>query len=455
MSRPMSVTASAVAGAGRGQVGEPRRLAWLDALRGIAALAVVFDHLGSHVLPSVRAEVVPWFDPGKYGVMVFFLVSGYVVPASLERRGSIRGFWVSRVLRLYPLWGTAITALMVLNIFGLASFRGAQQHPAAAALAHVLMLQDLLGVPSAVNVLWTLSYEMVFYLILTMVFAAGAQGHSAGFAAALAVVSLAFGGVLPTMALSRDLGGAGVVTAAAAAVVAGLAGAVSGRRRLRLAGAVLAGGTALILASLNGRAGAWETFSILAWMFTGTALYRAERGQISWAKAGTTTGLVLALTVASGVWHVRAWNLSPAAQLSFQCAWAAAYLLAGATFAVGLAARRWRVPRFLAWLGLVSYSLYLLHPLWIDVYARLPWAHARHTPAEDVALAAAFMAVLLVCCQLTYRCVELPGQHLGARLARRLDSPHPPAEPGGPGTLVSLSVRAPGGQRKGRKPSSR
>ena len=447
----MSVAASAVAGAGRGQVGEPRRLAWLDALRGIAALAVVFDHLGSHVLRSVRAETVPWFDPGKYGVMVFFLVSGYVVPASLERRGSIRGFWVSRVLRLYPLWGTAITALLVLNIFGLASFRGAQQHPAAAAPAHVLMLQDLLGVPSAVNVLWTLSYEMVFYLILTMVFAAGAQRHSAGFAAALAVVSLAFGGVLPTMALSRDLGGAGVVTAAAAAaVVAGLAGAVSGRRRLRLAGAVMAGGTALILASLNGRAGAWETFSIFAWMFTGTALYRAERGQISWAKAGTTAGLVLALTVASGVWHVRAWDMRPAAQLSFQRAWAAAYLLAGVTFAVGLAARRWRVPRFLAWLGLVSYSLYLLHPLWIDLYAHLPWAHARHTPAEAVALAAAFMAALLACCQLTYRCVELPGQRLGARVARRLDSPPPPAEPAGPGTPVSLPVPAPAGQRTGR-----
>lgn len=108
-------------------------------------------------------------------------------------------------------------------------------------------------------------------------------------------------------------------------------------------------------------------------------------------------------------------------------------------------------PRFLTWLGLVSYSLYLLHPLWIDLYAHLPWAHARHTPA----LAAAFMAVLLVCCQLTYRCVELPGQRLGTRLARRLDSPPPPTEPGGPGTLVSLPVPAPAGQRKGRKPSSR
>jgi peptidoglycan/LPS O-acetylase OafA/YrhL len=77
------------------------RLGWLDALRGIAALCVVFDHLTYSVFQPVRDSVYHWFDPGQYGVFVFFLVSGYIVPASLERRGSVRGFWVSRVFRLY------------------------------------------------------------------------------------------------------------------------------------------------------------------------------------------------------------------------------------------------------------------------------------------------------------------------------------------------------------------
>src|SRR4030088_1758729 len=81
-----------------------RRLAWLDALRGIAALFVVFDHLGYYVLQHARVVVYQWFDPGLYGVFVFFMVSGYIVPASLERKGSVRGFWVSRVFRLYPLY---------------------------------------------------------------------------------------------------------------------------------------------------------------------------------------------------------------------------------------------------------------------------------------------------------------------------------------------------------------
>jgi peptidoglycan/LPS O-acetylase OafA/YrhL len=65
------------------------RLAWLGALRGIAALCVVFDHLTYSVLQPVRNSVYHWFDPGQYGVFVFFLVSGYIGPASLERKGSV------------------------------------------------------------------------------------------------------------------------------------------------------------------------------------------------------------------------------------------------------------------------------------------------------------------------------------------------------------------------------
>ena len=41
-------------------------------------------------------------DLGKYGVLLFFLVSGYVIPMSLERHGSLRRFWIGRLFRIYP-----------------------------------------------------------------------------------------------------------------------------------------------------------------------------------------------------------------------------------------------------------------------------------------------------------------------------------------------------------------
>jgi peptidoglycan/LPS O-acetylase OafA/YrhL len=187
---------------------------------------VVFDHLSTHVLRGPRHVITPWFDTGMYGVMVFFLVSGYIVPASLERKGSVRGFWVSRVFRLYPMWVIAVAAVLVLAVLGVAGLRGADEYPAASTVAHLLMLQDLLGIRNAVNVLWTLSYEMVFYLLITFLFVVRAHRRSAGVAASLAVVALVVGGTLPMQALSGgDLSTRMVIIVAAVMIVAGLAAA--------------------------------------------------------------------------------------------------------------------------------------------------------------------------------------------------------------------------------------
>src|SRR3954462_12603048 len=79
------------------------RLAWLDLLRGVAALVVALHHVTYYFTPRMRARMVDLVDPGLYGVRVFFLVSGYIVPASLERHGRVRGFWISRLTRIYPL----------------------------------------------------------------------------------------------------------------------------------------------------------------------------------------------------------------------------------------------------------------------------------------------------------------------------------------------------------------
>src|SRR6266576_1835995 len=186
-----AITAEGALSESRGPRREGSRLAWLDALRGLAALAVVFDHGSTLVVTSAHSFLYQWFNFGQYGVFVFFLVSGYIIPASLERKGSIRGFWISRGFRLYPLYVLAIIASGVGYELGYGTLRGAQHHPVQSAAADLLMLPNVLGGPNVPNVTWTLSYEMVFYLLLAALFSWRIHARSSSYALTFAVGAVA------------------------------------------------------------------------------------------------------------------------------------------------------------------------------------------------------------------------------------------------------------------------
>ena len=399
-----------------------RRLAWLDALRGIAALCVVYAHFGTRVLPQVHRAVYSVFDPGLYGVLVFFLVSGYIVPASLERKGSVRSFWLGRLFRLFPLFVFAIAAVLLLHEFGLASVRDTNQNVTASVFSHLFMLNELLGQTNVIVVLWTLSYEMVFYVLLTALFTAGLHKRSGWYAAGFAAAALLLGGLLPTVWLSySSLGLTPVALTGDVLIMGGLVVAVAARGLPRAAGAWLAAATALILVAVNGRKSPYEGLTILALMFTGTLLYRAEHGQIGRRRAVTVATGIFTAAIVAGAWHIP--GASPRSQAALlQREWVMSVALAGLTFAVGLALRNLPVPSVLAWLGLVSYSVYLLHPLLLDGYDAIPFDRTSHPAGLQVAMTAGFLAVLLACCALTYYLVEAPMQRLGRRVTARLDA---------------------------------
>jgi peptidoglycan/LPS O-acetylase OafA/YrhL len=399
-----------------------RRLAWLDALRGIAALCVVYAHFGTRVLPQVHTAVYNVFDPGLYGVLVFFMISGYIVPASLERRGSVRTFWLSRLFRLFPLFVFAIGAVILLHGLGYASLRDANDNVAASVFSHLFMLNEVLGQTNIIVVLWTLSYEMVFYLLLTALFTAGLHKRSGWMAALFAIGAVLLGGLLPTYWLSySSLGLTRVALAGDVLVMGGIAIAVASRGLPRAMGAWLAAVTGLILVAFNERKSAYEGLTILALMFTGTLLYRAVHGQIGRRRAAVIAVGILAAAMAAGAWHIPA-DSPPGQAALLQREWVMSVALAGLTFAAGLALQNLNVPPILAWLGLVSYSVYLLHPLLLDVYDSIPFARVSHPAALQLAMTAAFLAVLLGCCTLTYYLVEAPMQRFGRRVAAGLDA---------------------------------
>jgi peptidoglycan/LPS O-acetylase OafA/YrhL len=150
--------------------------------------------------------------------------------------------------------------------------------------------------------------------------------------------------------------------------------------------------------------------------------YRAEQGQYPWPRAIAIGVSVFALTITAGLWHSRAWGMSAHAELLWDRRWVSAFALAGLTFGVGLAFRHVRWPRALTWFGLISFSVYLLHPLLIETYHHFSWTRLHHPFWLQVLLAAAFLAVLIAVSSVTYLLVERPMQNVGRRVGWWLDA---------------------------------
>ena len=416
------------------------RLAWLDALRGFAALCVVFDHGSALLLLPARSFLYQWINLGQYGVFVFFLVSGYIVPASLERRGSIRGFWISRAFRLYPVFLLVLVLAGVLHMLGHGTVANASRHPAAAALGWLFMMQNVTAGVNVPVTVWTLSYEMVFYLLLAGLFAWGVHRRSGWYATAFAVAAVALGGILPMAAFGSwsRYGGSNQVPLNATVdvlLLAGLGLAVVARSWPAKAGATLAALVGFVLVMVNQTYPfPWSGSVILALMFTGTVIYRAEQGQLNRLAATAITLGVFALTTFAGIWH----GAQQHQDHNWQLQWATSVLLAGVTFGVGLALRHARIPGWCAWLGMISYSVYLLHPLVFDAYRSVPALHRTHTMPDQVLFFAGLLAVIIGLSALTYYLIEKPMQRLGRRVAARF--PYPATE-----TVSADSVSAPPG----------
>jgi peptidoglycan/LPS O-acetylase OafA/YrhL len=406
-------------------------MAWLDAIRGFAALCVVFEHASYLVLTHVRHYLYHWLDFGQYGVFVFFLVSGYIIPASLERKGSVRGFWIGRAFRLYPPYLLALVLSVIGYELGVVSLGGGQHHPLITAFSWLLMMPNLLSGSNVPNVTWTLSYEMVFYLVVAALFSVRAHRRTGSYAVACAIAALALGGVLPMSALVHGVRNAGLTSIVAdALILAGVGLAVRGRRHapggpgmLAIGGACVAALTALTLLTVNQYYPyPWEGYTILAFMFTGTLVYRAEQGDVSRVRVAVIAVAVLGLTVAAGLWdgsrrHAGMWATN-SDQWRYQ--WTTSLVLAAATFGLGLLVRKRRVPRFLAWLGLVSYSVYLLHPLVLSALTATGIFH-RQPLTMQVPLFALIIVAVLACSAASYYLLEKPMQQLGRRIARRWD----------------------------------
>jgi peptidoglycan/LPS O-acetylase OafA/YrhL len=94
------------------------RFGSLDGLRALSVVAVIWNHSGSGMVAS------GWAQHGHQGVTLFFAISGFLITTLLlrekDRHGVIdlRAFYVRRALRIFPLY-YAVLAIYVVLVFTL------------------------------------------------------------------------------------------------------------------------------------------------------------------------------------------------------------------------------------------------------------------------------------------------------------------------------------------------
>lgn len=151
----------------------PARLAQVDALRGLAALAVVLFHLTTRFQQLYgQDQALPWaFPHGHYGVNLFFIISGFVIFMTLERTTRSMDFVVSRFSRLFPAYWVCIA--ITFGVVATLGLPGKEVTPWQA-LANGLMLHHLLlKVPHVDGVYWTLEVELLFYIAMLALYRLG------------------------------------------------------------------------------------------------------------------------------------------------------------------------------------------------------------------------------------------------------------------------------------------
>lgn len=189
------------------------RFTFVDALRGLAALAVVGFHfhiaLSADRTRAVFGQPFDWIlDHGNSGVQIFFVLSGFVIAHSLRQARitpSFAGrFLLRRSLRLDPpYWATIglaiLATLVAVQIKGSA---GPALPSAWQLFLHVFYLQEIAGVGHVVEVFWTLCLEVQFYLSFVLLLGGAQRSTGAGRSGVLASPSALLVFFLPLTLLS-------------------------------------------------------------------------------------------------------------------------------------------------------------------------------------------------------------------------------------------------------------
>jgi peptidoglycan/LPS O-acetylase OafA/YrhL len=350
-----------------------RRLDFIDAIRGTAAVLVMLEHYSERWFPTVTDPVTNYVNLGRVGVITFFIVSGFVIPMSIEHKSNLKAFWISRVCRLYPAYWTAL-ALFVLFSAGASYFGHPEKLHELTALGprvwipNLFIAQMFLRVKDIIPVAWTLGLEWIIYISASFL-------HARGWLTKTQVL---------------------LITTAGLALIGGIALPMLVHKRVPFAA---------IAALTSGAAG--------------LALYRLFQNQITKKQAWTLVSTLVVIVLAGswinyGLYPSKTESnltITPFSEIT-------STFLGYALFLVPAMAAKVKFPTILTWFGRISYSIYITHDI-VPIPTFLTGAGGFIFQIAETLLVS----------YLCYRFVESPGIALGKRLVAKYATKPASTEP--------------------------
>lgn len=338
----------------------PARYDFLDVARGLAALLVVVEHGLHECVPGYlnfsRANIVL----GQAAILLFFAISGFVIPMSLEQGQSLATFWLRRSFRLFPVYWLSIGLAFAYLYLGGTYHLDVSLSDTTSWLANLGLLQAWLHRPNVWGVFWSLHFELAFYILCSILFACGVL-HRIG-----------------TKLFAAGLLGFGLLC------------------------------TARLLRTKN------PTDDMYNWLIVLSALFgmMAQRYALGKVTRRAFIGLFACLVgVLLFIWvvnHLLFPHVATFAQLY------RSVVIVGigfGTFLWLLARRDRHLPQLTCWLGRRSYPIYLLHPIVLVLLTPTGWPAWVFLPV--------LVGATLLLAELAHRFLERPGIALGRRLEQR------------------------------------
>lgn len=336
----------------------------LTGVRGVAAAIIVVYHFGDVQLATGGTGSFYRIPYGYLIVDLFFMLSGYVMALTYrETFAHLTGktfatFLLKRVARLYPAY-FVIGLVYIAKIAAGLSGEKLEMYSAWDWIGNLLMMSGWgLYIFPVIGVAWAASAEMGSYLLLPILMAFTLR--KSAFTAGLAIL---------------------------AAVIAIYSVSVSGR------------GSGGSLDVVNGNS-FYPLLRAVAGFTLGLAIFRFA-DVVDWLSAAMQDALVIAILIAIVV-------VGAASPIDVPMYFLFIPLVAVLSRDGRMA--QWLFGNALVYrLGLISYSIYLIHPLFVS-FAIRSWRHFGQTEGNYVVASCICFALIWLLSELSYRFVEMPGR---------------------------------------------